>query len=169
MVAAENGHTDTVKILLRYRSRRFATDTGGHTAADLAESAGHTDIASLISRNPLPDELALESQAEVAKSMDKFVDEEASKSPDSAVYQKDSMPSGKFPPSHSSGQTMRPNHPNRSRTKCSVRRSLPQQARANPAKPAPSATVGNGSFAAPPLIMRHYREREVPIDVGDRG
>ena len=74
MIAAENGHKESVELLLDIGASRLATDNEGHSAADLATAAGNEEIAGLISRDPLPDELALETPEEIAQSMDEFVD-----------------------------------------------------------------------------------------------
>lgn len=164
MVAAENGHTDTVKLLLDIGAGRFATDTGGHTAADLAKAAGHQDIAALISRNPLPEELTLETPAEVAKSMDQFVEAEASKSPDSADITDDPIASANS--AETTAQAKHAARPSKSIQNEVLSASVPPATGSNKSSnPTSSATVGNGSFAAPPLVMRLYREREVPIEV----
>ena len=80
MIAAENGHVDAVKLLLELGASRLTTDPDGHTAADLAIAAGHPEIAALISREPLPADLSLDSPEEIAKSMDGFVDAALAKS-----------------------------------------------------------------------------------------
>ena len=85
MIAAENGHTEAVKLLLDIGASRLTTDSAGRSAADLAISAGHPEIAALISRDPLPAELTLESPADIAQSMDAFVDAAAADAPAAAA------------------------------------------------------------------------------------
>ncbi len=156
MVAAENGHTDAVRILLDIGAGRFATDSAGRTAAEHAKEAGHAEIAALISRDPLPGELALESPEEVAMSMDKFVDREAG----NAAANPDLTEQSEL-----SGGAMRPVGPPSKSIQNEVLSAAvaPAAHEANPTKP--SATTGAGGFAVPPLVMRHYREREVPIEI----
>lgn len=146
MIAAENGHTDSVKLLLDIGSSRLSTDAAGHTAADLATTAGHPEIAALISREPQPGELALESPAEVARSMDAFVDAAVAAAPASA----DEAPARK--------------HPSPSRPLHGEVLSASVAADAPPAGN-PAASTDPQSFPLPPLVMRHYREREMPIQV----
>src|SRR5690606_1820334 len=73
MIAAENGHTDAVKLLLEIGASRYSTDEEGKSAATLAEEAGHTGIASLINHEPSPDEFALESPEAISGEMDEYV------------------------------------------------------------------------------------------------
>lgn len=139
MIAAENGHQAAVELLLDIGANRFTTDPEGRTAADLATAAGHAAIAERISRDPQPDELALESPVEIAESMDAFVDE--------AVAKSSSNPA-----------------PNPKRTA-----SVPIQGEtlSGPVASdvAKSSAPGKQAFPMPPLVMRHYREKEVPVSL----
>ncbi len=138
MIAAENGHLESVKLLLDMGASRFTTDPDGRTAAEIATAAGHPEIAALISRDPLPGELALESPAEIAGSMDAFVDAAVAKSPP------DSKAVAKHAPSIPiDGQTL----------------SSPV---ASTSTPTGKASKG---FPIPPLVMRHYREKEIPVSI----
>lgn len=150
MVAAENGHVEAVKLLLDLGSGRLSTDVQGRTAADLATAAGHAEIAALISREPLPAELALEPPAEIAKTMDSFVDAAAPKGtsentpPDAVSHtaatsiQGEVLSAAVDPDSASAG---------------------------NPNPPSSPAPAGKEIPRLPPLVMRHYREREMPVQV----
>jgi ankyrin repeat protein len=132
MIAAENGHLESVKLLLEIGASRFTTDPDGRTAADIATAAGHLEVAALISRDPLPADLALDTPAEIAGSMDAFVDRAVAKSSGSAPKLGASIPI--------EGETL--------------------------GKPVASqATPGDPPFPMPSLVMRHYREKEVPIHV----
>lgn len=151
MLAAQNGHKAAVELLLDIGSSRFSTDNAGHTAADLATSAGHGEIAAMISREPLPQELALESPTEVAQAMSAFVDrarQETAAEPTPATLTDVSKPAGQREPA------------------------LPIQGEilgeAVGTQMAPAATASPSSqptFPMPPLVMRHYRERELPMEV----
>ena len=123
MLAAQNGHPAAVGLLLEIGSSRFTTDPEGRTAADLAGTAGHADIVALISREPSPEDLALESPAEIAGEMDAFVETAVAKS-------------GSKTPKRGGG-----------------------------AIPIQGETLGSPPVGAPPLVMRHYREKEVPLAV----
>ncbi len=150
MVAAENGHLESVKLLLEIGSSRYTKDPEGRTAADLATAAGHAEIAAMISREPLPEELALESNEEIAVSMDHFVDAASQEVADSTGVSNESKHSPSIP---IEGETL---------SSAVVSNSD------HPSKAQPSATPepdGAESFPMPPLVMRHYREREVPVSV----
>jgi ankyrin repeat protein len=139
MIASENGHAEAVTLLLDIGAGRFTTDSDGRTAADLATAAGHPEIAALILRDPQPGELALEAPEEIAESMDAFVDEAVAKASGTSLPE-----------------------------------AAPPAAVATPRAPSRpiagerlSGPVGDGSsFPMPPLVMRHFREKEVPLKVG---
>lgn len=135
MIAAENGHVEAVKLLLDIGASRFTTDPDGHTAADLATTAGHPEIAELIFRDPLSEDLVLESPEEIAESMDTIVEAAIAKS--------------------SSGGPAAGNAPGMAR---------------QISKPIAGETLGGPvtdetSFPMPPLVMRHFREKDVPLSV----
>jgi ankyrin repeat protein len=142
MIAAENGHAEAVKLLLDIGSSRYTVSSDGRTAADFAEN--FPEIAALIAREPVPAELSLETPEEIADTMAAFVDAAAgdensstSDGPGSAAIRE----AHRHPVSSIAGATL----------------SSPVA----PAAAAPSAEV----FPMPPLAMRHYREKEVPISV----
>ena len=135
MVAAENGHTEAVQLLLDLGAGRFTATPEGKTAADLATAAGHPEIAALISKAPQPAELALESPAEIAESMDAYVDHAVAKFTTSTAT---SRRSGSVP---LEGETL-----------------------SGPVA-SPPAVGGSEAFAMPPLVMRHYREKEIPVSL----
>lgn len=148
MLAAQNGHKAAVELLLDIGSSRFSTDNAGQTAADLATAADHAEIAAMISRDPLPQELALESPAEVAQAMNAFVDAASDES--GAPAAATPPPSrGSSPPIH--GEIL----------------SAAQVSSGEPSAPdSPSARIIHlGRSPFPPLAMRHYREREMPVEL----
>ncbi len=133
MIAAENGQMESVKLLLDIGASRYATHPDGRTAADIATAAGHAEIAAMISRDPLPGDLALESPAEIAQAMDEFVDTAAAKGGAN-------LP-GRVASISIEGETL-----------------------SGPVA-APDPAVSDATFPMPPLVMRHYREKDVPIRV----
>ena len=142
MIAAENGHTESVKLLIEMGAGRFTTDPDGHTAADLAIAAGHPAIAEWINRSPLPADLTLESPTEIAKSMDAFVDAAAADGSNNFAV------SGDVPAASRAVV----------RTPGAISRPISGETLSNP-------TASGTSFAMPPLVMRHFREKEVPLSV----
>ena len=133
MIAAENGHLEAVKLLLEIGASRFTTDPEGRTAADIATAASHPEIAALISRDPSPAELALDSPAEIAESIDALIDRAAAKSSTVAPKRAAAIPI--------EGETL-----------------------SSPVASS-SAIKSDESFPMPPLVMRHYWEKEVPIKI----
>lgn len=162
MIAAENGHAGAVKLLLEIGSSRYTMTPEGRTAADLASEAGHADIAAMICRDPLPNELALESPEEIAGSMDAFVDAALAKSAASVTAA--SSPGGTGPEAdsvrHSHASSVSLEGATLS-APVAVETPLPGK----PGESASRAVAAEDSFAMPPLVMRHYREREVPVSV----
>ncbi len=148
MIAAENGHKEAVALLLDVGASRYATTEAGLTAADLATAAGHPEISAMILRAPQPDELALESPAEVAEVMAEFVDHRAAADEEEKVEEKEV--SAKVAPHRTTPRPLEGQILSRV-----VASSPPRKS---------GTTVTNGDvFPTPPLVMRHYREREVPI------
>ncbi len=162
MIAAENGNTDAVKLLLELGASRYTADPDGRTAADLATAAGHPEISSLILREPLPEELALESPEKIAEKMDSFVDAAVGKESggkrtiapkNPPVFNPTNRPLAKRGPS-------RPINGEMLSTPVAIIQSESGQRSA-----AASGAVKNPPFAMPPLVMRHYSELELPINV----
>lgn len=146
MIAAENGHVEAVKLLLDIGASRFTTDPDGRTAADMATASGHPEVAALISRDPLPADLALESPLEIAKSMDAFVD--------AADVKVALGNSGEAPVSPE-------NVPPRAASKPIAGETLSSPVASQASRKSPAG----GGFPMPPLVMRHFREKEVPLSV----
>ena len=144
MIAAENGHVEAVKLLLEMGAGRFTTDPDGRTAADLAIAAGHSEVAELINHSSLAADLVLDSPIEIAKSMDAFVDAAAE---------------AEVSRSRATGSDNRPDAP-RSGVAAFRAGSRPI---AGEVLSRPVAS--RSSFSAPPLVMRHFREKEVPLSV----
>jgi ankyrin repeat protein len=165
MVAAENGHGPAVKLLLDLGSSRLSTNHDGKMASELAVAAGHAEVAAMISQGPLPFEFALESPEEVAKGMDAFVDAagpapqaEAGTAGDVAKRSEVSVPI--------EGETLS----SAVATQEFVGSPLPRAKRAAPevtdaSSSATTAPASAAVFPMPPLVMRHYRESELPISV----
>ena len=147
MVAAENGHQEAVTLLLDLGSGRFTTDPDGKTAADLATAAGHPDVAAQISKQPLPSELALDSTEEIAKSMDTFVDTAVAKSSRLGGSSQSTIAPKQATSVPLDGETL----------------SAPVASTPPPGKA--SQTGGGDVFPMPPLAMRSYREKEIPVSI----
>jgi ankyrin repeat protein len=140
MVAAENGHEEAVKLLLDIGSSRFTTDAEGRTAADLATTAGHPEIAALLTREPVAKDFSLDSPAEIAAALDQSAGTPAAKDKASTEHHASLPIEG---------------------AKLSPRVPIEVVSRSNPS----AATAGDETFSMPPLVMRSYREKEMPISV----
>lgn len=153
MVAAENGHADAVDLLLELGSSRYTMDEENRTAVDIATAAGYPEIAARISRESRSDELVLETPEKIAESMDGYVDTATAKSLASG-NQVDGYGSNKSVPAHEhavsiSGQTL----------------SAPVSDAIVSGRKSVREPTTRESFAMPPLVMRHYRETEMPVNV----
>jgi ankyrin repeat protein len=147
MIAAENGHGEAVKLLIDLGSSRYTVDGEGRTAAVLAEESGHAEIASLILQEPAPDDLALPSPEEISTEMDVAVDAAMDPSREPQVVR--NAPAGA---DQAAGGAKRGT------------------------APIDGAVIGLGAAAnaeqakspsrkTPPVVMRYYRETDVPIQV----
>lgn len=168
MLAAQNGHAESVKLLLDIGASRHTTDAGGKTAATLATEAGHPEIAAMINREPTAAEMALETPEEVARGMDEFV----------AAAEGDSSAETETEALKAPGATGIPATSEVAPEGKPVPR--PRAARA-PSKPIEGAVLGFTKAPAPdskpaaargrmvtvPVIMRHYREADVPVQVAE--
>ena len=148
MLAAENGHAAAVELLLDIGASRFSKDEAGFSAAELATAAGHEEIATLILRPPQPDELVFESPEEIAQAMDAQVAEVHASALGYAVGD---ATSPRPPVRPIEGMVIEAAIAARSADDTTVAGSAPDN---------PSA-----ESAPPPLVMRLYRQRELPVEV----
>lgn len=171
MIAAENGNTDAVKLLIDLGASRYAIDPSGHTALDLAKDAGHEDIVAIISREPLPSELVLDSPEKLAEKMDSYVetariDRPVGERAGTSRSSSRGAPGALFP-SHSSSVKRSPSPQLQGEVLSNpVSRYVPSRAdkKSTGTAASPAANVPQ-PFAMPPLVMRSYRERELPINI----
>ncbi len=143
MLAAENGHAEAVDLLLDLGSSRFSTDQNGRSAAELAAVGGHQEIAANILEAPLPEDFAIESPERIASAMASYV--MAAQAFDGSDEGGGSRPSAT------------PQGPARAIEGATLSAVVPAQANASSA----SAQAMPG----PPVVMRHYRHRELPVEV----
>ncbi len=155
MLAAQNGHAKAVELLLELGSSRFTTNSDGRSAADLATREGHPEIAALILKKPVAAELSLEAPGTIAAAMDAYVEAAAADVPDTGG------PAG----NQGGGKESRANV---RETPVSLEgRTLGVSG--GTAGGGSNKTTGSppaaGASAGAPLVMRHYREREIPVSV----
>lgn len=152
MLAAENGNRDAVAMLLDIGASRLASTEGGDTAHSLAVAAGHDEIASLIERGFGDATLAFESDEEVLQGMEDYIVKlDAEHNESSQITDNKPVDAG----------TAAPRKFQTSRGVGSI-----EGARISNSKAAPDGVHTNESGAAGlPLVMRHYRQRELPVEV----
>jgi ankyrin repeat protein len=146
MIAAENGHAECVTLLLELGATRLATDPEGQTAADIALTAGFPEIAAQLNRAPLPGELSLESPTQIAATMEHFVDEASA--PEAAA--------GNAQPPQARPSTT-------TRSLAGVTLSPSSSTKNSSTQPTATDKSERQETSLTPLVMRTYREREVPI------
>ena len=185
MLAAQNGHKDAAEMLIDIGASRFATSESGATAHSLAVAAGHTDLAELIEKGFSGDVLALESDEEVVGAMDEQLREERN-------TQDKPADDHSLTANESSGGKMPRNQPLPGQEKAGALSDAPRDFNTaadpilaeQPAKNAKitantmeGARIGKRERSAAqgalkdeteddlPLVMRHFRQRELPVEV----
>lgn len=146
MLAAENGQKDAAKLLMQIGANRSATDNEGRNASALAREASHPEIADLLDRGPVAEDLVLETPQEIGQKMNQWVDAARAESegvdgPSGAVATK-----------------------SQGAAKSSAVASIEGQQIAIKAVAAGQA-ASQDDAGFPALIMRHYRQRELPVMV----
>ncbi|MGJ8643215.1 MAG: ankyrin repeat domain-containing protein [Luteolibacter sp.] len=195
MLAAENGHREAVALLMDIGASRFATTDDGSTAQSLAVAAGHGEIAQMIATGFTGDVLALESDEEVVESMDDYLAEldpfEGEVNEEDALAMNDEgatdgsgqVSEGETEPvrpvvqkpvkSLDGAQVSSPNTAQRADISDELADSISgqtgtAQVRDNGAAsnaPVESPVVVEARSQEPPLVMRVYRQRELPVEV----
>ena len=159
MLAAENGNLEAVDMLLEIGANRFSMDDQGRIAADLARGAGHEELALRLAEAPAEEEFGLEEPADLGAEMMALmaaadagagmVDGHAGADPGSAGSSAaGERPSGNPAPVPGGGTSA-------ARTAPSLEGSI--------VKSPPSPATGQAATA--PLIMRAYRQKELPLRV----
>jgi len=69
MLAAQNGHPDAVDMLLSIGANRFAMDSEGRLAADIARGAGHDELADRLATEPQEGDFELREPVELGAEM----------------------------------------------------------------------------------------------------
>lgn len=69
MLAAENGHVEAVEMLIEIGANRFSMDDEGRIAADMAREAGHEQLAMRLAEEPGRDEFGIEEPADLGAEM----------------------------------------------------------------------------------------------------
>ncbi len=154
MLAAQNGHLDSARLLAELGSSRHAVDAEGRTAARLAEEAGYPEIVEALNHDPSTSELSLQSTAEISGGMDDFVAAAESAAPAAEA----AGGAGKMAPPRGSQVRRAPSR--------SIEGVVLAPLSAEAGHDAAGGVAGAaGSAARAPVIMRHYREADLPVEV----
>lgn len=148
MLAAENGHAEAVTLLIELGSSRFTTTADGHTAAELATQEGHPEIAALILAKPAAAELSLEAPGTIAAAMDAFVEMAAAEGGPDVLP--GARPTVREVPAALEGVSLGTSD---------------VTAGSDGSSNSGAASRVTAVPAGAPLVMRHYREREMPLEV----
>jgi ankyrin repeat protein len=185
MLAAQKGHREAAELLIDIGASRFATLENGDTAQSLAVAAGHTELAELIEKGFSGDSLALESDEEVAGALDEYMDE-VHQAPDDTTdgesLARNDSPSekapwntpvpgqggfGALPDGADDSATARDTNPGGA-TPSSERKTAATIEGARIGTRERSAAQGalkDETKDDLPLVMRHFRQRELPVEV----
>ncbi len=137
MLAAKNGHQEAVAILMDVGASRHATTETGQTAQSIAVAAGHQEIAEMIEKGFSNEVIALDSDEQIAV----------------AMLSGGNKASGSGKPSTGATKT------GNLTTKVAVLEGahLSRFSKSNNSSASPDQSS--------PIIMRHYSQRELPVEV----
>jgi ankyrin repeat protein len=152
MLAAENGQVEAVEMLIEIGANRFSMDDEGRIAADLAREAGHEQLAMRLAEAPGREEFGIEEPADLGAEMLAQVSEAAAEPAAGAPAEDASALPWNKPVAGQGGGAFGalPGAP----------ATLEGVVLEAPAAAAPAAPAGAG-----PLVMRAYRQKELPLRV----
>jgi ankyrin repeat protein len=165
MLAAENGNLEAVEMLLDIGANRFSMDDQGRIAADLARGAGHEELALRLAEAPAEEEFGLEEPADLGAEMMALmaaadagagmVGGEPSADPGNGGSPAGGNLSSNQPvPRQGGGASSQP-----------PRRTAPSlEGRVIESSHSPAAG-GSVAVVSSPLVMRAYRQKELPLRV----
>lgn len=149
MLAAENGHVEAVEMLIEIGANRFSMDDEGRIAADMAREAGHEQLAMRLAEEPGRDEFGIEEPADLGAEMLAKVTE-ASEGPATGA-----------PPKDVSEVPWNRPVPGQGGDAVGVLPAVPAPLEGAVLKAPTVAAVPT----AVPLVMRAYRQKELPLRV----
>lgn len=165
MLAAENGHLEAAEMLVELGASRFSTSDDGRNAMDYASDAGHPDVQMVIERSSREVAMRLDAEEDLIQNMTDYVDlvaggattrgseGEPAATREPTVLLEDAVVSMWRPSGGDSAAEARPDAGGGAAAvgeSGSVRESAP---------------VDEPASAGPPLVMRHYQQRELPLKV----
>jgi len=181
MLAAQRGHTEAVELLLEIGANRFAMDQEGKTAADLANDVGHELLANRLSEKPRGGDFELSEPAELGAEMVAMVEERVAKLNEIAVVDSDAgnseggdTSSDEMPwnrPQEGQGAGALGMMPQNTRSPDSLEGAVLESVIEESAEGPIGATINASDGSSAPIVMRSYRERELPLQVesADKG
>ncbi|MBC7979828.1 MAG: ankyrin repeat domain-containing protein [Armatimonadetes bacterium] len=166
MLAAENGHSEAVAMLIDIGASRFATTEDGDTAQSFALAGGHEEIAKMIETGVVGESLALDTDEEVAMAMDNYLEESRAEPEEISA----SGSAGETVSQDGVGKAIGVAKVQAAGSSGRIAAVTLAGARIGRPKSMPQGEVGKETTIAAdaeelPLVMRHYRERELPVEV----
>lgn len=146
MLAAQNGNIEAVEMLIEIGASRFSMDEQGRIAADVAREAGHEALALRLAEEPSEEDFGIEEPADLGAGMLAGI-------------------TGDVPEAGDGGALPR-NRPVESQGGGAIG-SLPGPARSPGMLEGEVVSVGAGESGRPaaPVVMRSYRQKELPLRV----
>lgn len=154
MLAAQNGNIEAVDVLLEIGANRFSMDDEGRIAADMAREAGHEELALRLAETPQEDEFALEEPVDLgAEMLAKVVATKEPSSGDPTAGKSGNVPWQRPVPGQGAGTFT----------------ALPRESAPVMLDGVVLEPVGGESSPATaakvPLVMRAYRQKDLPLRV----
>lgn len=163
MVAAENGQTESAKLLMEIGANRFTKDAEGRTAADFATLGGHAELAEMLSKEASKDEMVLKSEGQIGEEMEAYVEEVDGAGGEGGHHSTSQSRGG------STGASAGPRTSGRPHGAVTTPAALEGQSLGAPQPTAKSEAAEDRPAAKPSgssgLVMRDYRQRELPVEV----
>ena len=153
MLAAQNGQIEAVDLLLEIGANRFSMDDQGRIAADVAREAGHEELALRLAEAPQEDEFALEEPADLGAEML------------AKVMEKEADPAGPAPGRPSDVPWNRPTPGQGGGAFGALPRGTSPEMLDGVVLEPVAGESPPSSAAAAPLVMRGYRQKELPLRV----
>ena len=171
MLAAENGNLEAVEILLDIGANRFSMDNQGRIAADVAREAGHEELALRLAEQPAEEEFGLEEPVDLGAEMMALM--AAADSEVGMVNGSQDLAKADAPPAGAGALPWNKPVPGQ---RGGAFGALPRQPRGTAplleggviesrAAPASGQAATAATAPAAPLIMRAYRQKELPLRV----
>lgn len=175
MLAAQNGQREAVEMLLAIGANRFAMDSEGRMATDLAKLGDHEDLALRLADDPEEGDFELSDPAELGVEMVSMVEQAGGENRSrSGVEVGEDLPvneelasAGAWSIPEDEGLPMSSLSQRPQGGVDSLEGATLEMRVQRPAKNATDTAAGNEVLVPnrPPVVMRSYREKELPMRV----